>query len=94
VQKSGRCPPREHDLPKSAFDQGGTSRIPSSDAFGRCRGCAKDRLQGFEVSYRKGEMTKGAVDRNYPHQVALRADQTTGKNFDLAHEFCRGLSRL
>jgi hypothetical protein len=46
----------------------------------------------FEVSYRKGEMTKGAVDRNYPHQVELRADLTTGKNFDLAQEFCRDRS--
>lgn len=46
----------------------------------------------FEVSYRKGEMTKGAVDRDYPHQVVLRAELTVGKNFDLAREFCRDLS--
>jgi hypothetical protein len=44
------------------------------------------------MTYRKGEMTKGAVDRNYPHQLELRADVTMGKNFDLANKFCRRLS--
>lgn len=41
---------------------------------------------------RKGEMTKRALDREYPHQVELRADLTTGKNYEAALTFCRGLS--
>jgi len=41
---------------------------------------------------RKGEMTKRALDRDYPHQVELRADLTTGKNYDIALAFCHGLS--
>lgn len=41
---------------------------------------------------RKGEMTKRALDRDYPHQVELRADLTKGKNYDAALAFCRDLS--
>ena len=44
------------------------------------------------MTRRKGEMSKGAVDRDYPHQVELRADLTTGKNCDAALAFCRGLT--
>ena len=44
------------------------------------------------MTRRKGEMTKGAIDRDYPHQVELRVDLTTGKNYDLALAFCGGLS--
>ena len=44
------------------------------------------------MAQRKGELTKGAIDRDYPHQVELCADPTTGKNYDAALAFCRGLS--
>jgi hypothetical protein len=44
------------------------------------------------MSYRKGEITKGGIDRDYPHQVELRAGVTTGKNHKIAREFCLHLS--
>lgn len=44
------------------------------------------------MAQRKGEITKGAIDRDYPHQVELRADLTTGKNYDIALAFCRDLT--
>jgi hypothetical protein len=44
------------------------------------------------VVYRKGELSKGTIDRQWPHQVALRADFVAGRNFTLIHDFCRGLS--
>jgi hypothetical protein len=54
-----------------------------------------DNLMGsepFSMSYRKGEITPRIIDRDFPHQVELRADLTTGKNYDVALEFCRDLS--
>jgi hypothetical protein len=44
------------------------------------------------VVYRKGELSKGTIDREWPHQVALRADFVAGRNFTVIHEFCRALS--
>ena len=44
------------------------------------------------MARRKGEMTEGAIDRDYPHHVELRADLTTDKNSDAALAFCRGLT--
>jgi hypothetical protein len=44
------------------------------------------------MTHRKGELSAGRIDREWPHQVAMRADQTMGKNHDIIHEFCRGLS--
>jgi hypothetical protein len=32
------------------------------------------------------------VDAGWPHQVALPADQCSGKNTAIIHEFCRDLS--
>jgi hypothetical protein len=42
--------------------------------------------------YRKGELSGHAVDREWPHQVALRAEQVAGKQYDVVHEFCRELT--
>ena len=42
--------------------------------------------------YRKGELSKGMVDRDWPHQVALRADCCTGHNYVTIRLFCEGLS--
>ena len=42
--------------------------------------------------YRKGELSKGTVDRQWPHQVALRADFVAGRNYPIIHEFCLPLS--
>jgi hypothetical protein len=42
--------------------------------------------------YRKGELNKGMIDRGWPHQVALRADRSTGGNYVTIRVFCEGLS--
>jgi hypothetical protein len=42
--------------------------------------------------YRKGELSKGTMDRQWPHQVALPADSVVGKNVTIIDRFCRGLS--
>jgi hypothetical protein len=41
---------------------------------------------------RKGELSPTGVDRGWPHQVALPADQCSGKNTAVIHEFCKNLS--
>ena len=41
---------------------------------------------------RKGELTSKGIDRGWPHQVALPADQCSGRNYMTKHEFCRGLT--
>ena len=41
---------------------------------------------------RKGELSKGRIDRERPHQVALPASFVNGKNYMILHRFCRGLS--
>ena len=43
--------------------------------------------------YRKGELHKGRIDREWPHQVALRADAVSGANFPIVDGFSRRLSR-
>ena len=42
--------------------------------------------------YRKGELSKGTMDREWPHQVALPADRCTGRNYVTIRLFCEGLS--
>jgi len=44
------------------------------------------------MTYRKGELSKRAVDTGWPYQVALPADACTGAQYDVVHNFCRGLS--
>jgi hypothetical protein len=44
------------------------------------------------VVYRKGELTNKAIDRDWPHQVALPVEFVTGRNYTIIHRFCRGLS--
>jgi hypothetical protein len=44
------------------------------------------------MTRRKGELSANRIDREWPYQVAVRADQIMGKNHDIIHEFCRGLS--
>ena len=34
----------------------------------------------------------GTIDREWPHQVALRADRCTGHNYVTIHLFCEALS--
>jgi hypothetical protein len=41
---------------------------------------------------RKGELSPAGVDRGWPHQVALPADECRGTHFRTLHAFCIGLS--
>ena len=45
-------------------------------------------LNGCVVVYRKGELSKGTIDREWPHQVALRADRCAGHNYFTIRLFC------
>jgi hypothetical protein len=47
---------------------------------------------GGRVIYRKGELSKDAIDRDWPHQVALPAARCTGHNDVTIHLFCDDLS--
>src|SRR5215467_12605248 len=40
--------------------------------------------------YRKGELSKARMDRQWPHQVALPAYRCLGHNFLTIHFFCQG----
>ena len=42
--------------------------------------------------YRKGELSKGTMDRQWPHQVALPAARCSGHNYVTIRLFCEGLS--
>jgi hypothetical protein len=44
------------------------------------------------VIYRRGELSKATIDRDWPHQVALPAYRCTGGNYVSIHLFCEGLS--
>jgi hypothetical protein len=41
--------------------------------------------------YRKGELSKAAIDRDWPQQIALPAGSCTGKNYTIHRAFCKGL---
>jgi hypothetical protein len=41
---------------------------------------------------RKGELSSRIIDRDWPHQVALRADLVKGRSSEIKDEFCRDLS--
>jgi hypothetical protein len=40
--------------------------------------------------YRKGELSKARMDREWPHQVALPAYRCLGHNYLTIHFFCHG----
>jgi hypothetical protein len=44
------------------------------------------------MNRRKGELTGARIDREWPYQVALLAEQVAGKNYVVARDFCRDLS--
>ena len=44
--------------------------------------------------YRKGELSKGTIDREWPHQVALPAVCCLGHNYVTIRLFCEGLARI
>jgi len=37
------------------------------------------------MTRRKGELSAAGIDRGWPHQVALPADQVTGANYNIVH---------
>jgi hypothetical protein len=47
---------------------------------------------GGRVIYRRDELSKATIDRDWPHQVALPAYRRTGGNYVTIHLFCDGLS--
>ena len=42
--------------------------------------------------YRKGELSPAAVDRGWPHQVALPASACEDGGYKTIHDFCKDLS--
>lgn len=44
------------------------------------------------MSRRKGELSPAAIDRGWPYQVALRADECRGTHYRTLHAFCLRLS--
>jgi hypothetical protein len=42
--------------------------------------------------YRKGELNRAVIDRDWPRQLALPAEYLTGKNCIVVQRFCRSLS--
>lgn len=46
----------------------------------------------FMFAYRKGELSKGTIDRDWPHQVALPVERCLGGNYVTIRLFCEGLS--
>jgi hypothetical protein len=47
---------------------------------------------GSSVVYRKGELSPAAVDRGWPHQVALPASASENGGYKTIHDFCMDLS--
>src|SRR5262249_58964293 len=41
---------------------------------------------------RKGELSPAMVDRDWPHQVAVPAQQCLGRSTTVIYEFCKNLS--
>jgi hypothetical protein len=44
------------------------------------------------VVYRGGELSKAKIDRDWPHQVAIRAERCGGHNYVTIRLFCEDLS--
>jgi hypothetical protein len=65
-----------------------TRVVGNPAAAGRVSG---DHFDGRSVVYRKGELSKGKIDREWPHQVALPAQRCIGQNYVTIHLFCEGL---
>jgi hypothetical protein len=42
--------------------------------------------------YRKGELSRATINREWPHQLALSAEYLRGKNRIIVQRFCNGLS--
>jgi hypothetical protein len=50
------------------------------------------KLVQCPMVYRKGELSPAAIDRGWPHQVALREAACMGANHKVHLDFCKDLS--
>jgi hypothetical protein len=41
---------------------------------------------------RKGELSPSRIDREWPHQIVLKANDCTGQQYNVIHSFCADLS--
>ena len=67
-----------------------TDQVGARIATVDLRDCVQQR--SMSVVYRKGELSRATIDRNWPHQLALSADFLRGKNCIIVERFCGGLS--
>ena len=44
------------------------------------------------MSRRKGELSPAGVDRDWPHQIMVPADEVLNQNYEAARTFCADLS--
>jgi hypothetical protein len=44
------------------------------------------------MTRRKGELSPAGIDRGWPHQIVLPADECRGTQYQTIHAFCRDLS--
>ena len=73
----------------SRIDYAGDAQ-PGRDVVGPRRVELKLRICGPSRD-RRAKAYKAAIDRDWPHQVALPAENCTGKNYTIHHAFCKGL---
>ena len=66
------------------------ARLPSPGTLRGQR--AAIAAESARVVYRRGELSKATIDRDWPHQVALPAYRCTGGNYVTIRIFCEGLS--
>jgi hypothetical protein len=62
---------------------------PPLDPLSAKRGRQRSDGSGFVV-YRRGELSKATIDRDWPHQVALPAYRCSGRNYVTIHLFRDG----
>jgi len=69
------------------------STVPSLSVNGGVRaGTCRDTPDGAAVVYRKGELSKGTMDRQSSHHIALPAAHCAGHNYVTIRLFCEHLS--
>ena len=65
-------------------------QAPANALLPRQVGVSADgnQLRGRVMVYRKGELSKGTIDREWPHQVALPAARCLGHSYETIRLFC------
>jgi hypothetical protein len=74
--------------PASSRERCAFTTVPRQVAWARVATKPADE----HMVYRKGELEKRMIDREWPHQVALPAERCSGHNYVTIHLFCDGLS--